>query len=224
MELFRERLLARLVERHAISEDLARKLVAWPRPGFSSHIAGAIPFENKKAIEDLACYLVRAPFSLQKLVYLDGQQAVLYRSRLNPSLGRNFEAMDPLEWLARLADHIPDPGRHRTHFYAHYANRCRGERSAQEEPQADEAELPTRRRCSSTWARLIAKVFQADPLVCRRCGGPLKVVAYITDSLAIRQILHHLDLSPPEKPPPDIRDVVRLPVDEEGREIEVLPA
>ncbi len=50
------------------------------------------------------------------------------------------------------------------------------------------------------------------------------MVAYITDSLAIRQILDHLDLSPPEKPPPDIRDVVRVPVDEEGREIESQPA
>jgi hypothetical protein len=67
-------------------------------------------------------------------------------------------------------------------------------------------------------------VFRADPLVCRRCGGPLKVVAYITDSLAIRQILEHLDLSPPEKPPPDIRELVRVPVDEEGREIEAQPA
>jgi hypothetical protein len=70
----------------------------------------------------------------------------------------------------------------------------------------------------------IAKVFQADPLVCRRCFGPLKVVAYITDSLAIRQIPDHLDPSPPEKPPPDIRDVVRVPVDEEGRETENQPA
>ena len=51
---------------------------------------------------------------------------MLYRSRLNPEPGRNFEAMDPLEWLARLADHIPDPGKHWTHFYAHYANRARG--------------------------------------------------------------------------------------------------
>jgi hypothetical protein len=172
----------------------------------------------------LACYLVRAPFSLHKLVYLDGHKAVLYRARMNPSLGRNFEAMDPLEWLARLADHIPDPGRHRTHFYAHYANRARGQRPGEgDSVHAGEVEPPPRRPCSSTWARLIAKVFQADPLVCRRCGGPLKVVAYITDSAAIRQILQHLDISPPEKPPP-VRDVVRVPVDEEGRELDVQPA
>ncbi len=89
MKLSREPLLARLVEHHAISEDLARKLVARTHPGFSSHIGEAIPFENKKALEDLACGLVRAPFSLLKLVYLDGHKVVLYRSRLIPSLGRN---------------------------------------------------------------------------------------------------------------------------------------
>jgi hypothetical protein len=49
----------------------------------------------------------------QQVVYLDGERAVIYRSRMNPSLGRNFEATDPLEWLARLSDHIPDPGQHR---------------------------------------------------------------------------------------------------------------
>jgi hypothetical protein len=108
MKLFRERLLARLIERHAISEELARKLLDWRHPGFSAHLGEPIPFEDKKAIEDVACYMVRAPLSLKKLVYLDGQKAVLYRSRMNPFLGRNFEAMDPLEWLARLADHIPD--------------------------------------------------------------------------------------------------------------------
>lgn len=35
--------------------------------------------------------------SSKKLVYLDGRQAVLCRSRMNPFLGRNFEAMEPLE-------------------------------------------------------------------------------------------------------------------------------
>lgn len=66
--------------------------------------------------------------------------------------------------------------------------------------------------------RLIAKVFQADPLVCKRRGGPFKVVARITEVVAIRKIRDHLDLSPLETPPPpDVGDVVRVPMDDEGR-------
>jgi hypothetical protein len=79
-----------------------------------------IPAEVKKRLEDTAAYLVRNPLSLKKLVHLDGQQAVIRRSRMNPSLGRNFEAMDPLEWLARMSNHIPDPGQHRTLFCGEY--------------------------------------------------------------------------------------------------------
>ena len=131
--------------------------------------------------------------------------------------------MDPLEWLARLADHIPDPGKHRTQFYAHYANRVRGERPSEElGRQKHEEQQPNKRRCSPSWARLIA--FQADPLVCKRCAGPLQVVAYITDTVAIRRILDHLGLSPPEKPPPDVPEIVCVPVDDEGREIGANPA
>jgi hypothetical protein len=59
MKLFRERLLARLILRHAISNELARKLLAWRHPGFSVHVGAAIPFEDKKAIEDVASYIVR---------------------------------------------------------------------------------------------------------------------------------------------------------------------
>jgi len=159
MKLFRERLLARLILRHAISNELARKLLAWRHPGFSAHVGAAIPFEDKKAIEDVASYIVRSPLSLKKLVYLDGRKAVLYRSRMNPFLGRNFEAMGPLEWLARVADHIPDPGQHRTHFYGHYDNRVRGAQTSEDvESQRPEEERPSKRRCLPSWARLISKV------------------------------------------------------------------
>jgi hypothetical protein len=126
--------------------------------------------------------------------------------------------MDPLEWLARLADHIPDTGKHRTHFYAYYANRVRGQRPAEEvDTPADEDEAPKKRRCSPSWARLISKAYQADPLVCRQCGGPLKAVAYVTDELSITRILDHLGLSPPppEKSPPT-REVLRVAEHGEG--------
>jgi hypothetical protein len=90
--------------------------------------------------------------------------------------------------------------------------------------QKHEEQQPKKRRCSPSWARLIAKVFQADPLVCKRCAGPLQVVAYITDTVAIRRILDHLGLSPPEKPPPDVPEIVRVPMDDEGREVGANPA
>jgi hypothetical protein len=115
--------------------------------GFSAHVGDRIEPQDKRRLEDTAAYLVRNPLSLEKLVYLDGQQAVLYRSKTNLFLGRNFEALDPLEWLARMSDHIPDPGRHRTIFYGEYSNRIRG---AAHRPEPDTT-LPPRRRCSPSW-------------------------------------------------------------------------
>ena len=66
-----------------------------------------------------------------------------------------------------------------------------------------------------------ARLYHADPLVCERCGGRLAIVAYITDEVSIRRILDHLGLSPPQQQrAPPSRELVRVPVDEEGREIQ----
>ena len=223
MRLFRERVLARLVDKHAISQELAKRLLIWRHPGFSAHVGEPISTSDAQALETVAGYVVRNPLSLQRLVYLDGQQAVIYKGlKHNPTLGRNVESMDPREWLARMADHIPDPRRHRTLFYAYYANRVRGDRAALEPGEPTVEEQPAKkRRCSASWARLISKVFHVDPLTCAKCGGQLEVIAYLHDQVSISKIAH-LGLRPPEtaKPPPTVREVVRVPVDEEGPEIE----
>ncbi len=64
MRLFRERLLARLFGRHALSAEVATKVAGWRHPGFSPHVGEAIPPEDPKAIEDLAGYVVGNPLSL----------------------------------------------------------------------------------------------------------------------------------------------------------------
>jgi hypothetical protein len=50
---------------------------------------------------------------------------------------------------------------------------------------------------------LIKKVYEADPLLCRRCSRPLKVVSLIDASSVIERILRHLKLwDRPERPLP----------------------
>ena len=31
------------------------------------------------------------------------------------------------------------------------------------------------------WARQIARIYEVDPLRCRRCGGSMQIIAYITE-------------------------------------------
>ena len=53
------------------------------------------------------------------------------------------------------------------------------------------------------WARLIKQVYEVDPLVCARCGGPMRIIAFIEQPEVIEQILAHLGLWPaPAHSPP----------------------
>jgi hypothetical protein len=50
---------------------------------------------------------------------------------------------------------------------------------------------------------LIKKVYEANPLVCPRCSGPLTIISLIGDAPVIEKILRHLKLwHRPERPPP----------------------
>jgi len=125
--------------------------------------------------------------------------------------------MDPLEWLARLSDQIPDPGQHRQIFYGAYSNRTRGCGETREAELERATEEKPRKRSVASWGRLIAKVYQVDPLICARCGKRMSVAGFVRDTAAIGRILDHLGLSTTEaeKPPP-AREVLRVAEQGEG--------
>jgi len=58
----------------------------------------------------------------------------------------------------------------------------------------------------STWAILIAQVYEVDPLECTRCHSPMKVIAVIIEPEEVRKILR-----PPgeDRPPPGLDLVSR---------------
>ncbi len=58
-------------------------------------------------------------------------------------------------------------------------------------------------RASQTWAMLIKRVYEVDPLTCPHCGGTMKVVAFIEppQGEVIEKILRHCGLWQPRPPP-----------------------
>jgi len=46
-----------------------------------------------------------------------------------------------------------------------------------------------RKAARKRWANLIRHIDEVDPLVCPRCGGMMKIIAFITESRAIRAML-----------------------------------
>ena len=44
------------------------------------------------------------------------------------------------------------------------------------------------------WARLIQKIYEVDPLICPKCKGVMRVIAFIEDEPLIMKILKHLGL------------------------------
>ncbi len=57
---------------------------------------------------------------------------------------------------------------------------------------------PPTGRSIAAWARLIRKVYEADPLECPKCKGPMRVIALIEDPAVVRRILQHLGRWVPE--------------------------
>jgi hypothetical protein len=54
----------------------------------------------------MAQYILRAPFSQEKMIYRQETKTVLYRSKMNPVTKRNFAVFPVLDWIAALTVHI----------------------------------------------------------------------------------------------------------------------
>jgi hypothetical protein len=201
----RAEVLALLRREGLVSEALAEKMLAWRHTGFSAHNSVRVRARDAAGRRKLAQYMLWAPFSLEKMSYEPVSGTVIYGSRMHKTLKRNFQIMSGADWLAQLCAHIPDRFEHLVRYAGWYSNRSRGKRRRMEAEPAEVAlratDMHEARRVRSTWARLIHKVYEVDPLECPKCKGPMRVIALIDDAAVIRKILSHLGLWVPHHAP-----------------------
>jgi hypothetical protein len=199
-ELFARETLGFLVRKELLSPEWAERLLSWRHTGFNVH--SRVRARTKREAERVGKYMIRPLLSLERLSLdqLEGQ--VCYRYGKDP---KELERMDYLEFIARVTSHIPDKGQVTVRYYGLYANAHRGKIR-----KASLAAFPLRMVeeelrpiPSKGWAEMIRKVYEVDPLICPRCGGRMKVVAFLTDYAVVDRIIDHLKLTfVTERPPP----------------------
>jgi hypothetical protein len=218
---WQEAVFALYLAEDKIEPEVVENMRTWPHSGFSVDQSVYLPAGDRAGIERLVQYMTRCPFSLSRLVKVTATGQVIYKAEkdacrafpdpqgdgLASGPKRNFQILDPLEFLAEFTQHIPPQGAHLIRYYGWYSNKARGLRRKRAEAAATAsgepaAPAPARSRASQTWAMLIKRVYEIDPLCCPECGGQMQVIAFIEPPQGdvIEKILRHCGLWCPSSP------------------------
>ena len=216
---WREAVFALYLAEGKIEPAVVENMRSWPHSGFHVDQSVHLAADDRACIERLMQYMTRCPFSLSRLVKVTKTGEVVYKAEkdacrafpdpqsneLARGTKRNFQILSPLDFLAEFTQHIPPKGAHLIRYYGWYSNKARGMRKKAAEAAAGNLPSPSgraaggegsTRRASQTWAMLIKRVYEVDPLECPKCGGTMKVIAFIEPPQreVIEKILRHCGL------------------------------
>ncbi len=226
----RRRLLRAAARRGLLERQDAQAMGAWDHAGgFSLDASVRIEAQDREGLERLLRYCARPAFALERLREVDPEHLVYESVKPGPS-GSVTLMLTPLELLDRLAALIPPPRRHRHRYFGVLAPNAplraavtalagqQAEAPAAQTPAAaagaapsapasasaqtpQAAEEPIHRRAARyAWALLLARIYEFFPLLCPKCGGEIRIIAFINEAIAVREILAYL--GEPTSPPP----------------------
>ena len=112
----------------------------------------------------------------------------------------------PFPAFRSFCSQIPDKGQHLTRYYGAYANRVRALYLPDNEiplapapndpiaipPVPEEQDAPFVLNRRRSWARLLRKLMEVDPLLCPNCGVQMKIISVIQEPRVIDRILKHM--------------------------------
>ncbi len=116
-----------------------------------------------------------------------------------------------------MCSHVPNRGEQMVQYYGWYSNVTRGKQQKGTEDDTSPYIVESDRSPAAyrkSWARLIQKIYEVNPLTCPKCRGTMRIISTIEDQEVIKTILRHLGLwlirsRPPAKAhAPPVREYV----------------
>ena len=194
-----------LVSKNLITTRTVDLILSWRHTGFGVYYGKRIYPKEVRSTENLARYIIRASFSQERMKYYPDQAKVTYQSKY----GKDVKEFSCLEWMAALISHIPDRGGQMVRYLGYYSNVTRGRLKKEDiEPEFHIIEDDSPGGLNRFWARLIQNIYEVDPLLCPKCGGKMRIIAFIEDYKVVKKILDYLEINKFERkrPPPRIED------------------
>ena len=170
--------------------------------GFSLHAATRVVADDRLGLERLCRYVARPALAAGRLrILAEGQLSFALKTPW--SNGTTHLLLSPHELLEKLAALVPPPRLNLIRYHGILAPsaRDRGRIVPGEDdyPEARSASGGSSCPHRLSWCQLLARVFAID-LACAACGGPVKIVAALTEPASIRSYLEGVGL--PARPPP----------------------
>jgi hypothetical protein len=166
----------------------------------------------------IARYLEKCPISLKRVEILDNELDTTIRYYKKEDSKEQYRDFSPLHFLAELSQHIPDMWEQTTRYYGAYSARTRGAQKRDERFRAllennfEPLEITNvdQKRPTQYWATWIKKVFEIDPLECPKCGGEMKIKAFVFNQKEISRICKNLGIKDWRAPPPIKSSSIRV--------------
>ena len=160
-------------------------------------------------------YCARPPLSQERLGRLN-DDTLVYSLRKPTLDGRTELILTPLELLDRLAHLVTPPRIHKHRYCGVLAPNAKLRRAviesagpagetlqllqdarekmglSEDEANDDKPQSAARQAAARCWALLLVRIYECLPLLCPRCGEPMRIIAFVLNPPVIERILVHI--------------------------------
>ncbi len=173
------------------NNDEVEKILSYENTGFSLDAKVKIHSFDREGLEKLIRYCARPSFASENLRW--NGPWLTYRLPKPCHTGRISIQLDPIEFLDKIAALIPPPRRHRHHYHGAFAPNAPLKTAITKAAIQTFKIVPTplketAQKTSFTWAKLIARIYEVNPLLCP-CGKEMKIIKFVTQPTEILRIL-----------------------------------